>query len=246
LKFPPFEYLAAGDLREAAEALADEEDAKVLAGGQSLLPLMALRLARPSLVVDLGRVDPGPVALLGTAGGSLAHSDPAAELPAVMVALGASVRTVSASAGERTVACGDLFTGYFSTSLAHDELISRIHIPAAPSGSGASWCEWAPRAGDFADAGVGVCLHPGPSGPGGGCGAVQAAASGVAPTPVDLTPVLSPLLEGVAAPDAGVLRAVAAAVEAECVSELAGLLAARAVHRAFASMGSGAAAGVAA
>ena len=274
MKFPPFEYVAAADLHEAVEALAADEDAKVLAGGQSLLPLMALRLARPSVVVDLGRIDAAPPTLgggvlvldaltrqvdvehdaqvgasaplvaeaighvghratraLGTVGGSLAHADPAAELPAVMVALGASVRTVS-SAGGRSIACADLFTGHFTTVLAHDEIITAVEVPAVPEGTGAAWCEWAPRFGDFADAGIGVCVQPGPTGT---CTVARAAASGVAPTPVELTPLLAPLLEGVTDPGPGVLRAVAAVVEAECASELAGLLAARAVHRAFAA-----------
>ena len=283
MKFPPFDYLAPADVDEAIEALTVDEDAKVLAGGQSLLPLMALRLARPSVVVDLGRLDVAPAAIdpgpgpagtlrlgaltrqavleedaavgsaaplvaaavrhvghratraLGTIGGSLAHADPAAELPAVMVALEASVVTRSPR-GTRTIPCATLASGFFTTCLDHDEVIIEVHVPAAAAGTGSAWCEWAARSGDFAEAGVGVNLEPGDDG---SCAKARAAASGVAPTPVDLSSIVSPLLTGVNTAGPSVLREIAAAVAAECVSELAGLLAARAVHRAMAAMGRG-------
>jgi CO/xanthine dehydrogenase FAD-binding subunit len=273
LKFPPFEYLAPRDLGEALEALVGDEDAKVLAGGQSLLPLMALRLARPSLLIDLDRLDLGGVALeggvlrlgamtrqstleedpsvleaaplvadavrhvghrstrtRGSIGGSLAHADPAAELPAVMVALGASVVATS-PAGQRTIPCRDLASSFFTTCLDQGEVLTEILIPAAPPGSGWAWCEWAPRSGDFADAGGGVASRRSSEGT---CLSVGVAACGVGSVPIDLSPVLLPLLAGIDRPSPALIREVAAVVERECSSELAGLLAARSVYRSFA------------
>ena len=278
MKFPPFRYLAPADLGEALDVLAGDEDARVLAGGQSLLPLMALRLARPStlvamdglgldeVVVEGGLLRLGAMTrqstleddvrvaaaapllagaaahvghrstrVLGTLGGSLAHADPAAQLPAVLVALAASVVATS-PAGSRRIACADLASGHFTTGLDQAEVITEILVPVAAPRSGWAWCEWAPRAGDFADAGVGVAVTIDPEG---ACGAVGAAASGVGSGPLDLTALLTPLLTGVSRPEPPVIREVAAVVEREAASELAGLLAARAVHRAFLSVPAG-------
>jgi carbon-monoxide dehydrogenase medium subunit len=167
---PPFEYVAPSSLEEAIQALSDGgEDAKLLAGGHSLLPLMKLRLAAPSLLVDLRRV-PGlsgversnggwlvgamtPHAVLertdelglvaraagtiadpqvrnrGTIGGSLAHGDPASDLPAVMLVCEASVAVRGAN-GERTVAAGELFRDYMETALEPTEVVTSVQIPA--------------------------------------------------------------------------------------------------------------------
>jgi carbon-monoxide dehydrogenase medium subunit len=166
---PEFEYTAPESLDDALKALADGgEDAKVLAGGHSLLPLMKLRLAAPTLLVDLRKVpglrgvertnggwrigamtrhadlqtngDLGIVASAasliadqqvrnrGTIGGSLAHGDPASDLPAVLLASGGSV-TVRGSADERTIGAADLFQDYLTTSLAPDEVITRVSFP---------------------------------------------------------------------------------------------------------------------
>src|SRR2546427_422883 len=167
-----FEYAAPDTLEEALALLrAHGAEAKVLAGGQSLVPLLNYRLARPRLVVDITglpvahvRAEDGwlrvgalahhheleelteiaracpllpevarlignvRVRSLGTVGGSLAHADPAAELPLAMVALDARLTLASAS-GRRTVVARDFFTGYLSTVLGADELLTEIAVP---------------------------------------------------------------------------------------------------------------------
>jgi carbon-monoxide dehydrogenase medium subunit len=188
-----FEYEAPDTLEEAIGLLAGEPGAKVLAGGQSLVPLLSLRLAAPSLLVDLRRV-PGLAAVerangevtvgamvrqrsaerddrirdaaplmaaalrhiahpqvrsQGTVGGSIAHADPAAELPAVLVALDGRVR-MRGPRGERVIAADDFFTGFLSTALAEDEIVTAIELDAAPPRTGAACIELAQRAGDYA------------------------------------------------------------------------------------------------
>jgi carbon-monoxide dehydrogenase medium subunit len=188
----PFEYLGPRSVREALEALREHgAEAKVLAGGQSLLPILSYRLARPRFVVDInglslagigvedGRLRLGAlvryheleesaeiardcpilaeaarlignvrVRSLGTVGGSLAHADPAAELPVVMAALDARL-TVRSSSGSRTVDIDDFIGGYMTTALAPDELLTDVEIPAVP-GMGHAVEEYSRRAGDFA------------------------------------------------------------------------------------------------
>jgi len=184
---------------EAAVALlaAGGDDAKVLAGGQSLVPLLNFRLARPDHVIDIGRVpglaelrpEPGelvvgamvrqsraeaspavaahcpllaaalpnvahpPIRARGTVGGSLAHADPAAELPAVAAALDATFEVVSAR-GRRQIAARDFFRTYLTTALEPDELLVSVRFPAAAPGTGAAFCEVSRRRGDFAIAGA--------------------------------------------------------------------------------------------
>jgi aerobic carbon-monoxide dehydrogenase medium subunit len=167
---PAFDYTAPESLEEAVAALRDGgEDAKLLAGGHSLLPLMKLRLAAPTLLVDLRKV-PGlrgvqrengswrigamtrhaelqdehqlgtiasaarhiadqQVRNRGTIGGSLAHGDPAADLPAVLLALEGTVSVTGAS-GAREIAASDLFRDYMTTSLQPDEVLTEIRVPA--------------------------------------------------------------------------------------------------------------------
>jgi carbon-monoxide dehydrogenase medium subunit len=244
LKFPPFDYVFPACLEEVFAVLSGDDEARVLAGGQSLLPLMALRLARPSVLVELeplgfdqvevaagglrlgamarqAALEDSPSVLAhapllaeavrhvghratrvrGTLGGSLAHADPAAELPAALVALGASV-VVASAGGERSVLCSELAVGPFQTRLGPAEVLTRIDVPAAGDASGA-WCEWAPRVGDFADAGIAIALSWSGDGV---CIRVGAAACGVAPLPVDLTSVLAPLVAGVRRADPVLLR----------------------------------------
>ena len=198
LKPPPFEYQAPDSIAEALELLAEHGDeARPLAGGQSLVPLMALRLARPSLLVDLAGVaelahisphrggvtlgamvrertaersdlvrDDAPLLAAalplighpairsrGTIGGSLAHADPAAELPAVALACGAELVAHSLR-GERVITAADFFTGYFSTALEPDEVLVAVRVPAPPAGTGVAFEEVARRHGDFAMVGV--------------------------------------------------------------------------------------------
>jgi carbon-monoxide dehydrogenase medium subunit len=198
MKPPPFEYSAPQSLPDALSLLATVGDgAKVLAGGQSLLPLMSLRLAHPAHLVDinrvpeLGRIRPldGGLALgsmvrqrslerseevrercpllaeaapmighpqirnRGTVGGSIAHADPAAELPAVAMLLDA-VLVAASVRGERLIAAGDFFQGYMSTALEPDELLLEVRFPAWPAGAGFSFQELSRRHGDFAVAGA--------------------------------------------------------------------------------------------
>lgn len=197
-----FEYFCPRTIEEAAGFLARYGDeAKVLAGGQSLVPLMNMRLARPAIVIDINRVDAlaylreqdgalltgaltrqraaerSPVVAercpilrdalhlvghtqirnRGTIGGSIAHADPAAELTAILLALGGEVTARSAT-GTRTIAAADLFVTYLTTSLDPRELITEVRIPIVPKGAGWSWMEISRRHGDFALAGVGVVL----------------------------------------------------------------------------------------
>lgn len=202
MKPPPFEYVAPETLEEAVEALARHgEEAKLLAGGQSLVPLMALRLASPGVLVDLNRVSelayvrrepdglavgamtrqrdvealPGledecamlaeAIALVGhvairnrgTVGGSLAHADPAAEWPALALALDAECE-VRGPGGARTVAAADLFETYFTTTLAPDEILTEVRLRLPRGRVGSAFVELARRHGDFALAGTGAVL----------------------------------------------------------------------------------------
>ena len=191
---PAFEYAAPDSLAEAIRLL-DEggEDAKLLAGGHSLIPLMKLRLAAPSLLVDLRRVDGlrgiqranggwrfgsmtrhvdlqvheelGLVAVAarsiadqqvrnrGTIGGSLAHGDPASDLPAVLVAAEGSV-TVQGSGGEREIAAADLFQDYLTTAIAPGEVMTSVSLPIG-AGWGFGYQKFNRRVEDWAM--VGVC-----------------------------------------------------------------------------------------
>jgi carbon-monoxide dehydrogenase medium subunit len=201
MKPAPFRYYAPKTRAEAAALMAEHAgDAKVLAGGQSLIPTMNFRLAQPAVLVDLNgigelayiregdaewlcvgamarqrTVERSPLAarlapLLhgtmphiahfqirnrGTVGGSLAHADPAAELPAVAVALGANFRIVS-QAGERTVDAEDFYVGLFTTDLAEDEILVEACFPAPLPRSGWSIQEAARRHGDYALAGAAI------------------------------------------------------------------------------------------
>ncbi|HEY8763217.1 MAG TPA: xanthine dehydrogenase family protein subunit M [Solirubrobacteraceae bacterium] len=165
-----FDYTRAGSLSEAIQALEQGgEDAKLLAGGHSLIPLMKLRLAAPSLLVDIGRLpglggierenggwrigalarhadvagtaelgivaraagtiaDP-QVRNRGTIGGSLAHGDPASDLPAVLLALEGSV-TVQGSGGQRSLSAQELFLDYMETAIAPGEVLTEVRVPA--------------------------------------------------------------------------------------------------------------------
>lgn len=203
MKPAPFDYLAPQSLEEAVSLLAQHGDeAKVLAGGQSLVPMMVFRLATPAVLVDLNRVgeldyqrsERGTLVLgaltrhrtvadlglgqrcamlaegvdlighpairnRGTVGGSLAHADPAAEWPAILLALGGEVE-VAGSGGRRTIGAVDLFVTYFTTSLASDEILTEIRLPL-PDGDGrdgSSFVELARRHGDFAVVGVAAVM----------------------------------------------------------------------------------------
>jgi carbon-monoxide dehydrogenase medium subunit len=202
MKLPHFDYEAPKTVSEAVELLAEHQDeASVLAGGQSLIPLLALRLAHPAVVIDINGIDElsgvsaadGWVAIgamtreyvaeesetvadtvpllaaalpligheairsRGTVGGSLAHADPAAELPAVARALDAEF-VVRGQSGERFVPAAEWFEGFLTTSRRPDELLVEVRFPAAERGAGTSFQEVARRHGDFATVGLAASL----------------------------------------------------------------------------------------
>jgi carbon-monoxide dehydrogenase medium subunit len=203
MKNPPFDYRRPATLEEAVATLAEHPDAKIIAGGQSLLPLMALRLATPSVLVDLGRVagldsivpdDEGGVRIgalvshaaaersellaadaplvheampyighrairnRGTVCGSVAHGDPAAEMPAVLLALEGTVIARSVR-GERQIAARDFFAGYLDTTLDEDEIVTAVRLPPwGPDATGAV-VEIARRHGDYALVGLVAALE---------------------------------------------------------------------------------------
>jgi aerobic carbon-monoxide dehydrogenase medium subunit len=202
MKLPHVDYEAPKTVSEAVELLAEHQDeASVLAGGQSLIPLLALRLARPEVLIDINGVDElsgvsvadGWVAIgamtreyvaeesetvaetvpllaaalpligheairsRGTVGGSLAHADPAAELPAVARALDAEF-VVRGQSGERVVPAAEWFEGFLTTSRRPDELLVEVRFPAAGRGAGISFQEVARRHGDFAIVGLAASL----------------------------------------------------------------------------------------
>jgi len=208
MKLPAFEYACPSTLREAVALLASGEgDAKVLAGGQSLVPMMAFRVASPALVVDLrklaelrridvtdtgvrlgamarwrdieddARLDTAHPLLKaairevahyqirnrGTVGGSIAHADPAAEMPGIAVTCDAEIAVVG-SAGERIIRAGDMFIAPLTTALAADEIIVEIRLPAWPSGRRWAFKEFARRRGDFAMAGTALFYDTDPGG----------------------------------------------------------------------------------
>src|SRR5712691_272730 len=195
MKPPPFEYHVPATVDEACALLASLEDAKVLAGGQSLVPLLNFRLARPAHIVDINRIagldriyerdggvavqalarqaaveDSDLVARVcplvsaavrlvahrvirnrGTVCGSLAHADPASELPAVLLALGGHV-VARSTRGERVIEAGGLFRGVLETALAPDEVLVEAWFPASPGPF--AIVEESRRHGDFALAGA--------------------------------------------------------------------------------------------
>jgi 6-hydroxypseudooxynicotine dehydrogenase subunit alpha len=186
MKPAPFDYFRAASVDETVRALADADgDAKILAGGQSLMPVLALRMARPRLLVDINRI-PGlssitplnggvrvgalvrhamlleqshhpPLAEAarwightairsrGTTGGSIAHADPAAELPVVAAALDATIH-IAGGNGTRSATAAQFFTGALETTLADDEIITAVDMPLP-----AQWgfAELSRRHGDF-------------------------------------------------------------------------------------------------
>ncbi len=205
----PFDYQRAGSVDEAIELLAAHgDDAKLLAGGHSLLPLMKLRLAQPTVLVDIGRIgdlsyveDGGGTVRIGaltrhhdvassdlvreqapllaevagqigdpqvrhrgTIGGSIAHGDPASDLPAVLLALRGTL-VVRGPGGEREIAADDFFTGFLETALAPDEVLTELRVPAVP-GAGWAFEKFNRRSQDWAIVGVAAALTNGAGGPG--------------------------------------------------------------------------------
>ena len=200
----PFEYRRVGTVDEAIQALSDGPDAKLLAGGHSLLPLMKLRLARPSLLVDISRLqdlkyvkeDGDRVAIgaltrhhdvansevlqelcpivsyaageigdpqvrhVGTIGGSVAHADPASDMPSVLLALDAEMVIRGAGGASRTVPASGFFKGLFEPDLATDEVLTEIRVPKT-AGRGWSYLKFHRRAQDWALVGVAALAQNG-------------------------------------------------------------------------------------
>ncbi|MDX1620725.1 MAG: xanthine dehydrogenase family protein subunit M [Nitriliruptorales bacterium] len=225
MKPPPFRYVAPEHTEEALAALGDVGDeAKVLAGGQSLIPLLNMRLAAPAVLVDINRVagldgiettddgvrvgatvrhsalehDGDAVTRLpllsqalrhvahpvirnrGTVVGSIAHADPAAELPAVLGVLGGSVE-VRSTAGERVVNAEDLYVGPLESSLEPTELITHARFPVPEGPWGSAFEELARRHGDYALAGVAALVTLDSDGM---VATARASFTGVGPVPV--------------------------------------------------------------
>ena len=193
----PFDYEVAESVEHAIALLGERDESKALAGGHSLLPLLRLRAVRPSLLVDIGRIEGcsyirdagGAVAIgaltrhhdvanapllqehnplvshvagligdpqvrhRGTIGGSLAHGDPASDLPAVMLALDGEI-DVAGPDGSRTISARDFFVGVFTTALGPRELITEIRVPKLTGDHGWSYSKFRRRAQDWATVGV--------------------------------------------------------------------------------------------
>jgi carbon-monoxide dehydrogenase medium subunit len=253
MKPPPFAYAAPATLEEALGLLTEHAEAepRVLAGGQSLIPLMNFRLAKPGYLVDLrnvaglsgirrdgdvlvvgamtrmaeverspevavaaplvteavGLVAHAPVRNSGTVGGSLAHADPAAELPAVALALDAEL-VAAGPGGTRVIPAAEFFQGAYSTALAPDEILTEIRLPVWPGGH--AFTEFSRVHANFAVVAVAALVEV--DGDGDRIRRAALALAGVAPTPIRAT-AAERALAGAPA-DAGTIRAAAAAAAA--------------------------------
>ncbi|HVT71076.1 MAG TPA: xanthine dehydrogenase family protein subunit M, partial [Trebonia sp.] len=252
VKPPPFSYAVPTTVPEAIGLLSEHAEAepRVLAGGQSLIPLMNFRLARPGYLIDLrnvagltgvrqegdslvigamtrlselerspevavaapllaeatGYVAHTPVRNRGTIGGSLAHADPAAELPAVALAAEATL-VAAGPAGTRQIPAADFFTGPFSTALAPDEILTEIRLPAQPGGH--AFTEFARTHGNFGVVAVAALIEL----DGDRIRRAALAVTGAAPTAVRL-PAAEEILAGAAAGTEAAAQTIARAADA--------------------------------
>ncbi len=257
MKPPAFDYIAADSIAMAVEALAQAgDDGKIIAGGQSLVPMLNFRMLRPSILVDINRIagldvidetndairigalarhyqlETSPliarnlpvlscamthVAHLairnrGTIGGSLAHADPAAELPMMALLLDAELR-VASGGGERTVAARDFLLGALTVDLASGEIITEVALPKLPPRTGWGFEEVARRHGDFALAAVAATLTVS----GGAIEQARIALTGVGDTPLRAAEAEGLLVGHALEPDlvSRVIDAVRATIEPE-------------------------------
>jgi len=251
MKLPAFEYACPATLSEAVALLASHDgDAKAIAGGQSLVPMLAFRVASPSLLVDLRklpgldqiRITESGVSLgalvrwrdieddarlrhahpllaaaikhvahyqirnRGTVGGSVAHADPAAEMPGVVVTCEATI-AVTGKSGARVIPADSFFQGALTTALAPDEIITEIRFPAWPAGRRFGFEEFALRRGDFALAAAAVFYD---QDAGGRAANAHVGVIGVGDRPVRLATVEA-ALDGARVDAAAIARAAAAA-----------------------------------
>ena len=284
MKPAPFKYIAARSIAQALALKAEHgDDAKFLAGGQSLLPAMNFRLARPAILIDINEIGDlagigastdtvrlGPLTRYralqrdagfarafpliaealphiahpqirnrGTIGGNLSHADPASELPAIAVALGARFR-VQTSKQERWIAASDFFVGALTTDLEPEEMLVEVELPLSKPRTGSCFMEIARRRGDFAIAGVAAMVTLGNEGK---CSEVRLAFCGVAETPVNASSAADFLIGHAVSPHA--LEHVAASVQAtidpagsvqataDYQRHVAGVLAERALQTAY-------------
>ncbi len=254
MKPAPFQYFAPTTISETLDLLAQYgADAKLLAGGQSLVPTMNFRLATPTMLIDLNRVNElayiqsrghalaigamtrqraverdaavGKIAPLvaetmpfiahpqirnrGTFGGSLAHADPASELPAVAIALSAKLKAKNKK-GERWIDARDFFVSLFTTALEPDEMLIEIELPALPPRTGWSFMEVARRHGDYALAGVTAIVSLNANG---ACENARIVLMSVGATPMDAQNAAKILVGE--KPDTKAIQAAANAVDAE-------------------------------
>jgi carbon-monoxide dehydrogenase medium subunit len=274
-----FDYEVAESVEHAAELLGADPDAKLLAGGHSLVPAMKLRIARPSKLIDIGRLsdlsyvrdagtqvaigaltrhkDVSGDALLqehcaivshtagqvgdpqvrhrGTIGGSLAHGDPAADLPAVMLALGAEL-VARGAGGERVIPANAFFTGVFETALGPGEVLVEIRVPKLAASTGWSYLKAHRRAQDWATVGVAAVVHRS----NGGVDSASVALTNMGGTPLRARGVEDALAGGASVSDAAAHVAEGAeppsdhAGSAEYRSALATVLCRRALEQALA------------
>ncbi len=219
-----FEYYQALSVQEAIELLGKHENAKLIAGGHSLLPMMKLRLAQPAALIDISRIsglsgiaaDNGSISIgaltthyqaessdilkracavipeaekevgdvqvrnRGTIGGNLAHADPASDLPAVVLALGAEVRVVGPK-GERTITADNFFVDMLTTALDPQEVLTEVRVPALHPGQGAAYIKHPHPASHYAVVGVAAVITRDASG---NCSGCRVAITGAGPKAV--------------------------------------------------------------
>jgi len=248
-----FGYVAAHSVEEALQLLTKHgDDAKLLAGGHSLIPAMKLRLASPRYLIDLGsvpglrgvRIDgesliigaltvhadiaasdlvrkqlPGladaasmigdvQVRNRGTVGGSVAHADPAADLPVILTALNASFVLQSAS-GNRAIAADDFFIDFYTTAITANEVLTEIRVPLPPSGAGTAYAKLPHPASGYVVVSAGALIHRQPSGQ---CASARIAIGGMGSNPIRATATEAALQGQPLTPDV-IARAAAKAAE---------------------------------
>lgn len=229
-----FDYHRPSSVQEAVQILSDNPDAKVLAGGHSLIPVMKLRLAAPAALVDIGRIDAlqgisrsngsirigacvtyneiansadvqaaapllaeaagqigdRQVRYRGTIGGNLSHADPASDLPAAALALGATLH-VTGAGGSRTVSASDFFVDLMMTALQPDEILTEVEIPATAAGTGSAYVKFEHPASGYALCGAAALVS---RGDGGSCTGASLCFNGVSSTAVSASGVASSLV----------------------------------------------------
>ena len=295
MKPPKFDYHAPKTVDEALALLTRYDgEAKILAGGQSLMPLLNFRLSRPAALVDLNRIPALayikegdgsvkfgamtrqrtiefspvvakrlpllteatrwvghlPIRTRGTIGGSIAHADPSAEYPAVLTALDGEV-VARGPKGERVLKSRELFQTYLTTTLAADEILTEVRLPATPAGAGYAFEEFARRHGDFAIIGIAAVIvcDAGVARDGRRCSMARLATAGAGPVPVRLR-AAEEILEREGLGDDAIARASAKAQElvqpdadihasADYRRHLTGVLTGRAIKRALTKVARG-------